>query len=104
MLGFPQWFFVGKVWPQNGNNTTSPLHFATGRFELLQLLSNGRQSDHRGAGWYREGMGVRGRHRRWRAGTANGIWEPHQANLGGGFKYFLFSSPLGEMIQFDSYF
>ena len=29
-------------------------------------------------------------------------WDlDHQSYLGGGFKYFLFSPPLGEMIQFD---
>ena len=28
----------------------------------------------------------------------------HESNLDGGFKYFLFSSLLGEMIQFHKYF
>ena len=28
-------------------------------------------------------------------------WFPKNNNLGGGFKYFLFSSLPGEMIQFD---
>ena len=31
-------------------------------------------------------------------------WKKNNSDLGGGFKYFLFSPLLGEMIQFDKYF
>ena len=69
---FHQEFPPGKWWD---------FMVATGRLELLQLLSDGRQSDHRGAGWFCEGLGVRGRHRRCGAGTANWIWAPNKTGV-----------------------